>query len=179
MEKRNKVFIATSIDGYIADKDGGIDWLSATPNPEQLDLGYNAFINGVDAVVMGRNTFETICGFNMDWHFKIPVFVISRTLTSVPPELIGKVELVQGPITEILEQIHQKGYYQLYIDGGRTINGFLEEDLIDDLILTTIPTVLGDGIPLFSVLPAKLDFTHIETNVLLGELVQRHYRRKR
>ena len=81
MEKRNKVFIASSIDGYIADKNGGIDWLQSVPNPDHDDMGYNSFINEVDALVMGRNTFETVCGFDIDWPYSKPVYVLSRSLS--------------------------------------------------------------------------------------------------
>ena len=127
MKKRNSVFIATSLDGYIADKNGGIDWLHSTPNPYKIDMGYGEFTSQIDALVMGRITFETVCGFDMDWPYQKPVFVLSNTLTEIPERFKAKVHLVKGSLTEILEQIHQKGLYQLYIDGGATIQSFLKE----------------------------------------------------
>lgn len=130
MEKKNKVFIATSLDGYIADKDGGIDWLHAIPNPDNNDMGYNAFTSEIDALVMGRNTFETVCGFDMDWPYQKPVFVLSTTQLTMPEEYKGKAEFVNGSIPEILNKIHEKGFYRLYIDGGKTIQSFLETDCI-------------------------------------------------
>ncbi|SHJ20520.1 dihydrofolate reductase family protein [Aquimarina spongiae] len=81
MKKTNKVFIATSLDGYIADKDGGIDWLHAIPNPDNIDMRYNEFTSQIDALVMGRTTFETVCGFDIDWPYSKKVFVLSNSLT--------------------------------------------------------------------------------------------------
>ena len=175
----NKVFIARSLDGYIADKNGGLDWLNAVPNPEHLDLGYEKFIQSVDAIVMGRTTFETVCSFDMDWPYTLPVFVLSNKLDSVPADLKNKVVLVSGPLSEILDQIHKKGYTRLYIDGGVTVQNFLKEDLIDELIITTIPILLGGGIPLFGELPKAMEFEHVESVLFLDALVQDSYRRKR
>ncbi len=178
MIKRNKVFIAVSLDGFIADKNGGIDWLTETPNPEQSDLGYANFSANIDAIVMGRNTFETVCGFDMDWPYTIPVFVLSNSLTKVPVEYAGKAFVVNGPLTEVIAKIHTLGHGQLYMDGGGTVQGFLKEDLIDDLILTQIPVVLGEGIPLFKAMSKRLDFELVKTETFIGELVQSHYQRK-
>ena len=179
MKKKNKVFIARSIDGYIARKNGDIDWLDRVPNADGLKLGYDKFMEGIDALVMGRGSFETVCGFDIEWPYNVPVFVLSKTMTSIPEKIGNKAELVNGSIQEILAAIHQKGYGRLYIDGGVTIQSFLKEDLIDELIITTIPIVLGGGIPLFGELSKSLEFEHIESHVLLNQLVQDHYKRKR
>jgi len=179
MEKRNSVFIATSLDGYIADKEGGIDWLHSTPNPDNIDMGYGEFNSQIDALVMGRTTFETVCGFDIDWPYQQPVFVLSNTLTDIPEKFKDKAHLVKGTLTEILEQIHQKGFYRLYIDGGTTIQGFLKEDLIDDMVITTIPILLGGGSQLFTVLPKELEFKHVESKLFLDAIMQNHYQRKR
>jgi len=179
MERRNIVYIAKSLDGYIADKDGGLDWLHSTPNPEQSDMGYNKFIEGIDALIMGRTTFETVCSFDCDWPYTKPVFVLSTTLTGVPKGYEGKIEVLNGSLTEIVDLVNNKGYNRLYIDGGRTIQSFLKEDLIDELIITTIPVLLGGGFPLFSNLSKKMEFKHIESKVYLNEIVQNHYNRKR
>jgi dihydrofolate reductase len=179
MEKRNSVYIAASIDGFIADKNGGIEWLDSTPNPENSDLGYNKFNDRIDAIVMGRNTFETVCSFDIDWPYKIPVFVLSNSLINILEEYQDKAYLVKGSLLEVLEQIHQKDCNRLYIDGGATIQSFLKEDLIDELIITTIPVVLGDGIPLFSTLINELNFELVSSEVYINQLVQTHYTRKR
>lgn len=179
MKRTNKVFIATSLDGYIADANGGIDWLHSIPNPEQLDMGYGAFTSQIDALVMGRTTFETVCGFDMDWPYQKPVFVLSNRMTGIPGEYKGKAELVRGTLQEVLHMIHQKGYHRLYIDGGRTIQSFLKEDLIDEMTITIIPVLLGGGIPLFSELPDPLVFECVESTIYLGKVVQNHFVRRR
>ena len=175
----NAVFIATSLDGYIADINDGLDWLHAVPNPEGNDLGYAQFNDGIDALLMGRTTYEIVLGFDIPWPYKKPVFVLSTTLKDVPEALKGKVEIVNGPIEEVLACIHGKGCRNLYIDGGRTIQSLMEKDLIDDLILTRIPVVLGGGIPLFGQLAETQWFEHVKTDVYIEQLVQSHYRRKR
>jgi len=179
MECKNKVFIATSLDGYIADKNGGIDWLHSIPNPENIDMGYGEFTSQIDALVMGRTTFETVCGFDMDWPYQKPVFVLSNSMTSIPNKYEGKAEIVKGTLQEILEQIHIKGYYSLYIDGGRTIQSFLKEDLIDEMTITIIPYLLGGGIPLFNELTERLDFECVNSEIYLAKVVQNQFVRKR
>lgn len=179
MENRNRVFTATSLDGYIADKNGGIDWLHSIPNPDNTDMGYSKFTSQIDAIVMGRTTFETVCGFDIDWPYQKPVFVLSNTLTEIPDKFKDKARLVKGTLSEILEQIRQQGYHRLYIDGGKTIQGFLKEDLIDDIVITVIPVLLGGGSPLFSGLSDKLEFECTESKVYLNKIVQNHFRRIR
>jgi dihydrofolate reductase len=179
METKNKVFIATSLDGYIADKNRGIDWLNNIPNPDNIDMGYAEFISQTDALIMGRNTFKTVCGFDMDWPYQLPVFVLSNTMTRIPDEYRDKAVLVKGNLPDILARLHMKGYHRLYIDGGKAIQSFLEEDLIDELTITTIPVILGGGIPLFAELPQKLEFICVSSKLFLGKVAQNHYVRKR
>jgi dihydrofolate reductase len=179
MEKKNSVFIASSLDGYIADKNGGLDWLQAIPNPDNVEMGYTDFTGTIDALVMGRKTFETVCGFDMEWPYGKPVFVLSNTLKEIPKSHQGKAFLVQGPLTEILGHIHDKGFHRLYIDGGTTIQNFLKEDLIDELIISTIPVLLGGGSPLFSELPKELKFELISTRTYLNQITQTHYKRQK
>ena len=179
VEKRNKVFIATSLDGYIADKNGGIDWLHSIPNPDNDDMGYEAFMSQVDALVMGRATFETVCGFDVEWPYKKPVFVLSDSLSELPEEYNDKAELVSGSLVKILTEIHGKGYGNLYIDGARTIQSFLKEDLIDEMTITIIPYLLGGGKSLFSELSIRLDFDCVGTKIFLEKIVQNRYVRKR
>ena len=92
----NIVFIATSLDGYIADKDGEVDWLHFIPNPENLDMGYVDLIDRIDALVMGRKTFEKVCSFDCDWPYSKPVFVLSNSMKSIPEGYEGKAELIKG-----------------------------------------------------------------------------------
>lgn len=179
MNKKNSVFIATSLDGYIADKKGGIDWLHAIPNPGHDDMGYVAFTSDIDALVMGRTTFETVCGFDVEWPYDKPVFVLSNKMNEIPESHQGKAFLLKGTLMEILNQIYDRGFNRLYIDGGTTIRNFLKEDLIDEMILTKIPILLGGGAPLFGDLPNELEFELIETKTYLNQITQSHYKRKR
>ena len=179
MNSRNMVFIARSLDGYIADRTGGLDWLYAVPNPDHLDLGYEKFIKRVDAIVMGRTTFDMVNSFDMEWPYKIPAFVLSSTIKSLPEELKDKVEILNGTLSKILDQIHERGFTQLYIDGGVTVQNFLKEDLIDEIIITTIPILLGGGTPLFGELPKEMEFEHMDSVLYLDAVVQNTYRRKR
>jgi dihydrofolate reductase len=175
----NRVFIATSLDGYIADKNGGLDWLHAVPNPDGLDMGYNDFSSSIDAMVMGRNSFETVLAFDIDWPYSVPVFVLSTTLTAVPDGYEDKVFLVHGGLSDVLKEINAKGLHKLYIDGGVTIQNFLKEDLIDEMTITTIPVLLGGGSPLFGDLATPLNFKLKSSVTFLDTIVQNHYKRVR
>ncbi|MCL3781287.1 dihydrofolate reductase [Prolixibacteraceae bacterium JC049] len=179
MDKKNKVFIATSLDGYIADKNGSIEWLNSIPNPDNLDMGYSDFVAQIDAIVMGRTTFETVCSFGIDWPYTKPVFILSNTLTELPKQYEGKAFLINGTLTDILEQIHKKEYGQLYIDGGVTIQNFLKEDLIDSITITTIPLLLGGGSSLFGEHQNILEFECTETKQFSNNIVQNTFLRKR
>ena len=175
---KNIVFIAISIDGYIADRDGGLSYLEMVPNPKQIDMGYGKLLEKVDALLMGRSTYEMVLSFGIDWPYTKPVYVLSNSLTHVSENLKGKVELVKGSLQEVLSSIHSKCHHNLYIDGGKVIQQFFQEDLIDEMILTTIPILLGGGVPLFADLPKALKFELVESKVFLGEVVQMTYRRK-
>ena len=174
----NYVYIACSLDGYIARKDGNLDWLMEIPNPEQSDYGFGDFMERIDGILMGRHTFETVLAFDA-WPYPKPVFVWSSAPDLVPPALEGKAEVVSGDADEVLQILKQKGMVNLYIDGGRTIQGFLEKDLVDELIITRIPILLGSGIPLFGPLDRDLKFELVHTEELNKELVKSTYKRKR
>lgn len=176
---KNIVFIATSLDGFIADRNGGLDFLQSVPNPENDQLGFPEFMNSIDALVMGRKTYETVLGFGGDWPYTKPVFVLTNTLTSLPEHLLGKVELVNGQISALTEQLNKRGYANLYIDGGKLIQSFLKEDMIDELIISQIPILIGGGIPLFGDLGCHLTFEHRKTEIMLDAIVQSHYVRRR
>ncbi|MGY5858410.1 MAG: dihydrofolate reductase family protein [Candidatus Thorarchaeota archaeon] len=174
----NFVYIATSLDGFIAIIDGGIDWLNEIPNPEGSDYGYAEFMNGIDALVMGRKSFEKVLSFGV-WPYDKPVFVLSRRKVNIPEELADKVKITSGSPKEIVVQLAELGYQNLYIDGGVTIQGFLDADLIDEMIITRVPILLGNGIPLFGTLSQKMQFIHKKTETLNDMLVKSHYSRIR
>lgn len=173
----NFVYIGTSIDGYIADRDGGLEWLDSVPIPDGEDLGWPGFYDRIDALLMGRSTFETVCGFDVEWPYAKPVFVLSTSMTSVPAEYRDRAEVIDGNLREVVTSLNRRGFNNLYIDGRRTIQSFLRADMIDELILTRIPILLGGGVPLFGELKNPLAFEHVHTQVYVGAIVQSHYRR--
>lgn len=173
----NIVFIATSLDGYIADKNGGLDWLQSVPNPDNIDMGFAPLMERVDALVMGRNTLEVVLSFGVEWPYSKPVFVLSNTLTQVPAGYEDKVFLVKGELKEIVQNLNEQGYMDLYIDGGKTIQSFLKEGLIDEMSITTIPVLLGGGSPLFGELDMMQSFKLVESQIHLDAIVQTTYHR--
>ena len=175
----NIVYVGTSLDGYIAAADGNLDWMSYVPIPEGEDLGFSAFMARIDAVVMGRKTFETLLRFGVGWQYPKPGIVLSSTLRSAPEEFADHVQFASGTSAEIVRSAKSQGFENLYIDGGATIQGFLRDDLIDEMIITEIPLLLGGGDRLFGELDRSLGFELVGTQVLLNQLVRRHFRRKR
>lgn len=173
----NIVYIATSIDGYIAREDGSIDWLMEVPDNENEDYGFSEFMERIDGIVMGRKTFETAIGFGQ-WLYTKPVFVLSRTMDRVPDVVTGKAAIIQGNPGEIIAALREKGFRNLYIDGGQTIQEFLRQDMIDEIIITRIPVLLGSGIPLFGSIEKDLKFKHVETTTYQNSLVKTRYIRQ-
>jgi dihydrofolate reductase len=174
----NSVYVATSLDNFIATRGGGLEWLNEVPNPGQSDYGFAEFMSRIDAVVMGRNTFETVISFD-SWPYPVPVFVLSASLKTLPGNVAGKAEIIHGDPRDLVKQLNERGYRNLYIDGGRTIQRFLQEDLIDEMIITRVPVLLGEGIPLFGNLENSLNFRLEKTEQLNDALVKNSYSRIR
>lgn len=171
-------YIATSLDGYIADSSGGISWLTEIPNPSGDDFGFQKFLSRIDALVMGRRTFETVCSF-LTWPYNIPVYVASSTLSSTDERLLGRASVINGNPKDICVQLSNEGHHRLYIDGANTIQRFLGADLIDEMIITMIPTCLGEGIPLFARGASKKSFEIYQSDILSIGAIQTRYRRKK
>ncbi len=174
----NAVYIATSLDGYIAGPDGELDWLMQFPNPEQSDFGFGKFIRKMDALVMGRKTFEKVLSFDT-WPYPLPVFVLSSTLTAIPQHLEGKAELVNGDLHAIVNDLNDRWFKNLYLDGGQTVQSFMRKGLVDELIISRIPIVLGGGIPLFGALDEAQRFELVKNEAFKNGIVKTHYRRSR
>ncbi len=165
------VFVGTSVDGFIARPNGTFDFLDAGGNEPH---GYEEFMATVDALVIGRNTYETVLGFGGWAYGKKPVFVLStRPLAPAPPEAI--VEQMSGDPAEIVVQLTARGIGHIYVDGGITIQGFLRASLIQRLIVTRVPILIGSGIPLFGALPGDILLKHVATRQYTGGLVQSEY----
>jgi dihydrofolate reductase len=173
---RATVYIATSVDGFIAREDGGIDWLPEGGGEEGgEDYGYQEFIDSVDAIVMGRSTYELASSFGSWPYGEKPVVVLSSRRVEIPEAIARTVEAMSAPPREVVRRLAQRGFGHLYVDGGRTIQGFLGEGLIDRLILTKVPVLIGSGIPLFGALPHDVGLRHLETLQFDNGLVQSKY----
>lgn len=170
------VYIACSLDGFIAKPDGNLDWLFSIPNDVNDDYGYSKFIDKIDAIIMGRNTFETVLGFT-EWPYTKPVYVLSTSLKTIPEKLKNKVKLVSGDIRKILNDLATMGLKNIYVDGGKTIQSFLKEDLIDEMIITTISKVLGEGIPLFGDIKIDRNFKVEKVERLNEYMVKTYYKK--
>jgi dihydrofolate reductase len=167
------VFIGTSVDGFIARPNDELDFL---PEGGGEPHGYNEFMANVDAIVIGRKTFEKVLTFVGAWPYGEKRVVV---LSSRPVDLSvvrgGVVEQMAGPPAEIVSQLADRGVHNLYIDGGITIQRFLRAGLIQRLIITRVPVLIGDGVPLFGTLPHDIRLRHIATRHYSSGLVQSEY----
>ncbi len=165
------VFIGTSVDGFIARTNGDLDFL---PPGGGEPHGYSEFMDTVDALVIGRKTFETVLAFDTWPYGAKPVFVLSsRALARAPDGAV--VEHMSGKPAEILSQLEARGFGHVYIDGGVTIQGFFRAGLIQRLIITHVPVLIGEGIPLFGTLPHDVRLRHLATRHFPSGLVQSEY----
>jgi len=166
------VFIGTSLDGFIARANGDLDFL---PEGGGEPHGYNEFIASVDAIVIGRNTFETVLAFE-EWPYgKKQVVVLSNRPIDLSAVKGGMVEQMAGSPTEIVERLAASGAGHLYVDGGITIQGFLRMGLIQRIIVTRVPVLIGSGIPLFGPLLHDIRLHHIQTRAYPSGLVCSEY----
>ncbi len=169
------VFVGASVDGFIARPNGGLDWLPADGGEPH---GYDEFIASVDALVIGRHTFETVLAFET-WPYGSRRVVV---LSSRPIDLEaatsagGVVEQMSGDPAEVVSRLAARGIHHLYIDGGITIQRFLRAGLIERLIVTRVPVLIGEGIPLFGPLPGDVRLRHVATRSYPSGLVQSEYR---
>ena len=174
---KTSVYIGTSLDGFIAKTDGNIDWLTQYANDDAIHA-YEEFMNGIDAIVIGRGTFEKILTFP-SWPYEKKVFVLSKSIKQVPDVVKDKIAVLSMEPKELLNYLSDKNFSAVYVDGGKVIQGFLKEDLIDELIISKVPVLIGSGIPLFDYLNTDLQFEHIHTQVSSNGLVRSYYERKR
>ena len=170
------VYIATSLDGFIARKNGSIDWLIGVNDPTSTeDYGYKVFFDSVDTLVIGRNTYELVLTFG-EWPYAGKnVVVLSTGSPKVPEHLAGSVEVTSLAPAELVKQLAAKGAQYLYVDGGKTIQSFLSAGLIDELTITLTPILIGEGLPLFGPLNQDLKLRHIETKAYPNGFVQNKY----
>lgn len=170
------VFIATSLDGFIARADGGLDWLPQVGEAEgSEDYGYREFIASVDTLVMGRKTYELALTFK-EWPYSgKKVVVLSSRYPATPTRLAEGIDGVSCSPRELVERLSNRGARHLYVDGGKTIQGFLNTGLIHEMTITRVPVLLGDGIPLFGRLERDIRLQHVATKAYANGLVQSRY----
>ena len=166
------VFIATSVDGFIARPNGDLDWL---PEGCGEPHGYDEFIASVDAIVIGRKTFEKVLTLGPWPYGDKRVVVLSTRPVDLSMAGGGVVEQMAGPPSEIVSRLAASGAHHLYIDGGATIQGFLRAGLVQRLIITRVPVLIGDGVPLFGTLPRDVRLRHVATRHYPSGLVQSEY----
>ena len=177
MGPRASVFIATSLDGFIARADGGLDWLDAANEtvPDGEDCGYRAFMASVDVLIMGRKTYEQVLSFGQWPYGDKPVIVLSRQNLEIPDGLTETVSCSSESPKALCQRLSQAGAKRLYIDGGATIQGFLAEGLINDITMTIIPVILGSGKSLFGPLDQDIALRHVATKTFDFGFVQVTY----
>jgi dihydrofolate reductase len=166
------VFVGTSVDGFIARLNGDLDFL---PEGGGEPHGYTEFMAGVDALVIGRKTFETVAAFE-EWPYgRKRVVVLSSRAIDLSKVKGAVVEHMAGRPAEIIAKLAAGGARHLYIDGGITIQGFLRAGVIQRLIVTRVPVLIGAGIPLFGALPHDVRLRHVATRHFPSGLVQSEY----
>lgn len=166
------VFVGTSLDGFIARSNGSFDFLPAGGGEPH---GYDEFIATVDALVIGRNTFETVLSLPAWPYGKKRVVVLSSRPVDFSAVREGVVEQMTGSPAEIVAKLAASGAHHLYVDGGITIQRFLRAGLVQRLTITRVPVLIGDGIPLFGALSHDLRLRHITTQQYPSGLVKSEY----
>jgi dihydrofolate reductase len=170
------VFCATSLDGFIARKSGAFDFLPPPVSDTGEDHGFDAFMATVDTVVLGRNTFEVVLGMGDAWFYPKPVLVLTHRPLELPERLRDKVEIGTGTPAEIVALMEKRGARRLYVDGGLTIQAFLRAGLIDDLTISQIPVLIGEGIRLFGAVETDVKLTVESTRLLAKTVLQTTWR---
>ena len=166
------VFVGVSVDGFMARPNHDLDWL---PEGGGEPHGFEEFLAGIDALVIGRKTFKKVLTFNPWPYGSKRVVVLSGRPLQLPSSIVGTVEQMAGSPAEIVARLAARGATNLYVDGGITIQRFLRAGLVDRLILTRVPVLIGEGIPLFSTLPHDVHLRHVATRSFPSGLVQSEY----
>ena len=170
------LYIAVSLDGYIARVDGGVDWLNGFTMPGE-DYGYAAFYKSVDCIVMGSRTYQQVLDFG-DWPYPGKMSIVFTHRESRTDR--EDIEFSSGDVELILQNIKARGYDSIWLlGGGYLVRAFMTKGLVDEYIISIIPLILGEGIALFN--PVKLEerLEFVEALTFPDGLVQLHYKRAR
>mmetsp|Transcript_6247 Transcript_6247/g.13647 ORF Transcript_6247/g.13647 Transcript_6247/m.13647 type:complete len:230 (+) Transcript_6247:2-691(+) len=177
-EMKATVYIALTIDGYIADEDGSVDFLTKFQTSAEDDMGFSSFLDSIDLMIMGRKTWDQVVSFGEEvWPYgEKPVWIWSRSPDSVMiPECRKRQARAMSSLPEeLIERAAGEGYSHVYVDGGSTIQEFMKSNYIQELILARVPLILGDGIPLFSKVN-RAELCHLSTKCYKNGIVQSHY----
>ncbi|WP_043636604.1 dihydrofolate reductase family protein [Nonomuraea candida] len=167
----SSVFIGVSLDGFIARTDGDLDWLTSRGAAAGGDLGYQEFIDGIDAVVVGRGTYEPGLTYDPWPHEGRHVAVLSTTLPIGADPRVS----VHRDLDDLVRDLEERGVKSVYADGGQVVRAFLRAGLIDEMTITTVPVLIGTGLPLFGPLERDIPLTHLSTKVFGAGVVQSTY----
>mgnify|MGYP002640353640 CR=1 FL=1 len=171
------VFMATSLDGFIADKDGKVDWLNdlAVDQDSNEDYGFQTLLSSVDRLVMGRNTFDQVLKFDTWGYAELPVTVISHRSTPTQLPKNAKITFLGGTPEVLMETFTKAGDKHIYLDGGDLVRQFLNAELITEIITTSVPVLLGDGISLFHQPLSDLEWHIKETKNYPNGFIRTHW----
>jgi dihydrofolate reductase len=179
------VYIATSVDGFIAKKDGGVDWLHTAGNGKEItgehaDMGLNDYLSSVDCMIMGRKCMDMISSMNLtpgQWFYgNLKIIVLSNTIKEAPENLKGKVEMYSGDLLTLISNLENEGHKHAYIDGGTTIQEFINLKLINEITITKAPILLGEGIPLFGKIFKDIKLEEAQTIAFPNDFIQLKYK---
>ena len=179
------VFIATSADGFIAKEDGSVDWLHTAGKPdvdmgEQADMGMNDYMSEVDCMIMGRKCMEMIASMNLSpeqWPYgSTRIIALSNTIKEAPENLNGKVEMYSGDLLTLITNLENEGHKHAYIDGGATIQNFINLNLINEMTITKVPVLLGEGKPLFGKTYKDIKLEEANATVFPNDFIQVKYK---
>lgn len=169
------MFMAMSLDGFVAREDFGLDWLLKQKTDGE-DHGYAAFMESIDGLVMGSGSYRTALTFD-SWIYDKHVVVLSKSLTAedIPEALTGKVSISRLEPRPIMAALSDKGWKRAYVDGGKIIQSFMREGLIADMTVTIVPILIGEGKRMFGQLDADIDLRLLESKSFPSGLVTSRY----
>ncbi len=166
------VFCGVSVDGFLARPNHTVDFLDT---PDQGPHGFDEFYGSVDVIVIGRKTYEFVLVFGKWLYGEKPVVVLSSRPLDFSWIQEGAVEQMSGEPATIVTRLKTRSFRHAYIDGGVTIQRFLAAGLIDRMVITRVPVLIGEGIPLFGPVPGDIGLRHVATRSYRGGLVQSEY----
>jgi len=174
------VYIATTVDGFMARENGGLDWLPGSdgivdPELGNEDFGFRAFMDSVDALVMGRNTYELVISSGQWPYGDVKVVVLSNSLQRLSDVVPDTVQLKSCSPLKLYQELADAGINHLYVDGGKTIQSFIAAGLINEITITKIPVLIASGIPLFGGISKDIKLRHLITNSYRNGFVQTTY----